>query len=198
MASRFLKPSEIAKMCAVTPAGVRKWIRSGTLKAYSTPGGQYRVEAGEVHRFLADNGMPLSRAELVRSGQTTILVVDDEPDIVELIRETLTAGHPECRVVATYDGYDACILAGSEKPDLLVLDLVLPGLDGFEVARHIQRNPMTSHVAILVVTAFDTLITKELMEELNIAGVVEKPFEPAALVTEVQRILRAGQAAEGA
>lgn len=184
-------------MCAVTPAGVRKWIRSGKLKAYSTPGGQYRVEAGELHRFLADHGMPLSRADFARSDRTTILVVDDEPDIVELIRETLAAGHPECRVVATYDGYDACILAGSEKPDLLILDLVLPGLDGFEVARHIQQNPMTGDVRVLVVTAFETLITKELIEELNISGVIEKPFEPVTLINEVRRVLRGDQKAAG-
>ena len=185
-------------MCAVTPAGVRKWIRSGKLKAYSTPGGQYRVAEGELHHFLTEHGMPTAAGDMPRSDQTVILVVDDEPDIVELIRETLSMGHPEYRIISTYDGYDACILAGSEKPDLLVLDLVLPGLDGFEVARHIQQNPTTGSVGILVVTAFDPLLTEDLIEELHISAVVAKPFEPATLVTEVQRVLRAmNDAAEG-
>lgn len=185
-------------MCAVTPAGVRKWIRSGKLKAYSTPGGQYRVAEGELHHFLTEHGMPTAAGDMPRSDQTVILVVDDEPDIVELIRETLSMGHPEYRIISTYDGYDACILAGSEKPDLLVLDLVLPGLDGFEVARHIRQNPATGSVGILVVTAFDPLLTEDLFQELHISAVVEKPFEPATLVTEVQRVLRAmDNAAEG-
>ncbi len=193
MAGRFLKASEIAAMCAVTPAGVRKWIRSGKLKAYSTPGGQYRIEEGELHRFLAENGMPLTPGHFSKSTQTTILVVDDEPDIVDFIRETLSTAKPGYRVVAAYDGYDACILAGSAKPDLLLLDLVLPGLDGFEVARHIQQNPMTGDVKILIVTAFDPLLTEDRMEELDIAGVVQKPFEPSELIREVERLLPAAR-----
>ncbi len=191
MASRFLKPSEIAKMCGVTPAGVRKWIRSGRLKAYSTPGGQYRVEESELNRFLVENGMPAQAAARSNAGQTTILIVDDEPDIVEFIRETLTLERPDYRLLAAYDGYDACILAGSEKPDLVLLDLVLPGLDGFEVARHIQQNPLTGDAKILVITAFDPLLTEDRLEDLDLAGVLQKPFEPEQLIQEVKRLLSA-------
>ena len=115
MKGRFLKPSQIAAMCSVTPAGVRKWIRSGRLNAYSTPGGQYRIEETDLHRFLTEHGLPVSDRP-VPSKRNAILVVDDEPDIVELIRETVAASHPDYYIIPAYDGYDACIVAGAERP----------------------------------------------------------------------------------
>ena len=193
MPGRFLKPSDVAKMCAVTPAGVRKWIRSGKLKAYSTPGGQYRIEEDDLRHFLSDHGMPMSK-ESASSSRPTILVVDNEPDTVALIRETLSAEYPDHKILAAYDGYDACILAGAERPQVLVMDFAMPGLDGLEVARHVQTSAATGAVSIVVVTAFDSLLTSERLGDLDISGFVQKPFVPATLMAEVRKAFDRGAA----
>jgi phosphate regulon transcriptional regulator PhoB len=118
----------------------------------------------------------------------TILVVDDERDIVELVRYNLTqAGY---RVVSATDGRQAVELARRERPDLVVLDLMLPVLPGAEVARALKQDEKTRAIPILMLTARGEEVDRVVGFELGADDYVVKPFSPRELVLRVQAILR--------
>jgi two-component system alkaline phosphatase synthesis response regulator PhoP len=119
----------------------------------------------------------------------TILVVDDEPHIVEIVRDYLKqAGY---RVVTAGDGQTALTLARHERPDLMVLDLMLPGgLDGLDVCRSLRQDPSLADVPIIMLTARVEETDKLIGLELGADDYVTKPFSPRELVARVRAVLR--------
>jgi DNA-binding response OmpR family regulator len=115
----------------------------------------------------------------------TILVVDDEPRIVELARDYLE--HAGFRVITANDGRAALDVARHHRPDLIVLDLGLPGLDGLDVTRELRRD---GSIPIVMVTARDDELDKVLGLELGADDYLTKPFSPRELVARVKAVLR--------
>ena len=115
----------------------------------------------------------------------TILVVDDEPKIVKLARDYLE--HAGMRVVTAGDGKSALAVARSEKPDLIVLDLGLPEMDGLDVTRALRKE---SNVPIIMLTARGEETDKLVGLELGADDYIVKPFSPKELVARVRAVLR--------
>jgi two-component system, OmpR family, alkaline phosphatase synthesis response regulator PhoP len=115
----------------------------------------------------------------------TILVVDDEPRIVELARDYLE--HAGFRVITASDGPTALDSARRDRPDLVVLDLGLPGLDGLDVTRELRRD---GSMPIVMVTARDDEVDKLLGLELGADDYLTKPFSPRELVARIKAVLR--------
>jgi DNA-binding response OmpR family regulator len=120
----------------------------------------------------------------------TVLVVDDEPKIAQLARDYLE--HAGFAVLLAGDGNSAVQAASTRQPDLVVLDLGLPGIDGLEVMRRIRASGSTP---IVVLTARDTELDKLLGLELGADDYVTKPFSPRELVARVRAVLRRAQRA---
>jgi DNA-binding response OmpR family regulator len=114
-----------------------------------------------------------------------ILLVDDETSILDVVRYNLEKSH--YRVVTARDGLEAIHLTQSEKPDLLILDLMLPGLDGFEVCRRIRAE---SSVPIIMLTARDEEVDRVVGLELGADDYVVKPFSTRELIARVKSVLR--------
>jgi DNA-binding response OmpR family regulator len=115
----------------------------------------------------------------------TVLVVDDEPRIVELARDYLQ--HAGFRVISAADGRQALDLTRRERPDLVVLDLGLPGLDGLDVTKALRAE---GSIPIVMVTARDDELDKLLGLELGADDYLTKPFSPRELVARVKAVLR--------
>src|SRR6266581_697939 len=120
-----------------------------------------------------------------------ILVVDDEPDAVELIDFNLKAASFE--VVTAADGNEALKKARSSLPDLIVLDLMLPEVDGLEVCKILRRDPATAAIPIIMVTAKAGEIDRVLGLEVGADDYITKPFSPRELVLRVKKILLRGK-----
>ncbi|MFQ6092974.1 MAG: response regulator, partial [bacterium] len=148
-----LTTGDVARYCHVTHVGVLKWIKGGKLKAYSTPGGHYRILRNDFRDFLKQYNMPIDES-FFSDHTKKILVVDDEPDIVELIIRVLKSDNSNYVFASASDGYEAGLQVAAFKPDLVVLDIMMPKLDGFEVCRQIKSNPETQHIKILGITGF--------------------------------------------
>ena len=121
----------------------------------------------------------------------TILVVDDEPQIVQLVRDYLE--HGGFKVVTAADGSSALRLAATVRPDLIVLDLGLPGVDGLDVTRSLRRN---GEVPIIMLTARTDESDKLVGLELGADDYITKPFSPKELVARVRSVLRRSEAAK--
>ncbi len=119
------------------------------------------------------------------------LIVDDEPDIVELVRFHLEKEGFQCTDAA--EGEAALRRAREQKPDLMILDLMLPGIDGLEVCRMLRKDPSTAHMAIIMLTAKAEEIDRIVGLEMGADDYMVKPFSPRELVARVKAVLRRGQ-----
>lgn len=118
----------------------------------------------------------------------TILVVEDEIDILRLVAHNLKSA--EFGVLTAQDGYTALSLAKKHLPQLVILDLMLPGLDGFEVCKELKRSPTTEKIPVLMLTARGEEVDRIVGLELGADDYVVKPFSPRELVLRVRAILR--------
>ena len=116
-----------------------------------------------------------------------ILVVDDEPDIIEFLTHILT---PEgFEVVPAYDGLSALDLAEMEAPELIILDIMMPLMSGYETAEQLKTNTLTQHIPILCLTSAHTIDARSRSRQAGADGLLEKPFAPKELIAEVRRLL---------
>jgi excisionase family DNA binding protein len=193
---RFFTTSEVAKYCAVTNDGVLKWIKSGKLRAFSTPGGHYRVSAEDFRAFLEKYDIPVDEAFFSGTPrERSVLVVDDEPAIREIVRRLLKEVEPEMRVEEACDGYEASIKIGSMMPDLVILDVMMPRVDGISLCRSIRENPKTQHIKVLAITAFPEQDNVKKMYEAGADLCLIKPLQFEHFRLEVIRLLN--EAARG-
>ena len=120
--------------------------------------------------------------------KSTILIVEDEVDILQLVTHNLKSA--EFNVLTAEDGYQALSLAKKHLPQLVILDLMLPGLDGFEVCKELKRSPTTKNIPILMLTARGEEVDRIVGLELGADDYVVKPFSPRELILRVRAILR--------
>ena len=124
------------------------------------------------------------------NSRETILVIEDEPDILEITQYNLT--REGYKVLASRDGGEGLSRARREAPDLVLLDLMLPGLDGLEVCKRLQADPVTSGIPIIMVTAKGEESDVVIGLQLGADDYVTKPFSPKELVARVKAVLRRG------
>lgn len=193
---RFFTTSEIAKYCAVTNDGVLKWIKSGKLRAFSTPGGHYRVSAEDFRAFLDKFEMPIDESFFRGSQRNrSVLVVDDEPNIREIVRRLLKEMDEDMHVEEACDGYEAGIKVGSLQPDLVIMDVMMPRVDGMSLCRSIRENPKTATVKVLAITAFPEQDNVKKMYDAGADLCLIKPLQFEHFRLEVTRLLN--EAASG-
>jgi len=123
-----------------------------------------------------------------------ILVVDDEPDVVGMIERTLKAENLD--VVAAYDGISALDLAGSEKPDLVLLDIMMPMMSGYEVCEQLKANPQTKDIPVITLSSAHTPDARAISLRVGAVTLITKPFLPAELVAQIRRYLPPREPAE--
>lgn len=143
---------EVAEFCHVTINAVKKWISSGKLEAFRTPGGHFRVRKDDFLLFL--DKYKLNLKEEIFPERKRILIIDDEREVVEFIKGALEAMQGGFLIETAGDGHEGLIKVGDFKPELLVLDIRMPKFDGFEVTRRIKGDSNTKDIKILAVTAY--------------------------------------------
>jgi excisionase family DNA binding protein len=189
---RFLTTGDIADYCEVTSAAVLKWIDSGKLPVFTTPGGHYRVLRTDFRHFLVRHGMFVEEGFFGKGqARKRILIVDDEPAVVSFIEGALRL-EGEYELSTAYDGFEAGHQLAIFEPDLIVLDIMLPGMDGFEICRRVKADPKTSHVKVLAVTGFATEENIQKILHLGADDYLAKPLKLEDLKRKVQELLSSG------
>ncbi|HOJ70028.1 MAG TPA: response regulator [Candidatus Hydrogenedentes bacterium] len=117
-----------------------------------------------------------------------ILVVDDEPDVVAFLETTLRSEGFD--VVSAYDGITALDVCSSEKPDLVLLDIMMPMMSGYEVCEQIKANPLTQHIPVLCISSAHSPEARAHCFRVGAVELLKKPFLPAELIAQVKRHLK--------
>jgi excisionase family DNA binding protein len=183
---RFMTTGDVASTCQVTIPTVKRWIREGYLKAFQTAGGHYRITEEEVERFLALQNFPPTAP--ARHDLPRVLVVDDEAPLIAMLRDALVAlGRYEVEVAQ--DGYEGLIKVGSFRPHVLILDLRMPGLDGFQVCRRVKADPVCCATRILVLTGHGGGDAAAKVAQAGADGFLEKPVRLTRLQVELDRLM---------
>ncbi|MBA3065997.1 response regulator, partial [bacterium] len=151
----------ISRICGVYPTTVANWIDKGSLKAFITPGGHRRVERGELFKFLKKYNVTAPQGLIVRRRRKRkrILVVDDDNNVMKSIVKILENSIEKYEILTARDGFQAGQLVSDFKPEIVVLDIMLPGVDGFSVCAEIKKR--SAAIKILAITGFDSPETRE-------------------------------------
>ncbi|HBS29790.1 MAG TPA: regulator [Phycisphaerales bacterium] len=181
---------EAAEICKVSQQTIIRCFDSGRLQGFRVPGSRFRrIPRDELLRFMRDNEIPTENLES-GSGKKRVLVVDDDPQIVELFVDALERdGRFEVRTASS--GYDAGMLTEAFEPQLIVLDYMLPDINGNIVCRRIRENPRFKDTRIVFVSG---VVNPEEIDALRAAGAddfVKKPFSIERLIGRMADLLRA-------
>lgn len=188
MATEALSTREIAAYCGVSLTTVRKWIKGGKLPAYRLPSGHYCVERPAFRAYLKTRGFPIEEGFFSEPFKR-VLIIDDEPAVIEVVSRALQELGKDVRLATACDGFEAGLQVATFKPHLLVLDLMMPGIDGFEVCRLVRQNPATAHIKILVITAYGSHENIRRVLELGADDFMHKPLNLDRLRGVVRRLL---------
>ncbi|MBL7180336.1 MAG: response regulator, partial [Desulfobacterales bacterium] len=181
----FFTIPQAAKFCSISRVTLWRWVKSGKLKAFLTPGGQYKIRKDDLVSFIRGEMGHLPGNEF--SQETKILIVDDDPQVQKLFKKMLSRNGYSIEVAS--DGFEAGVKTVQFKPDLIILDLIMPGMDGFEVCRQIKQNANTSHIKIIACTGYDTKENKDRIMQAGADGYLVKPVEKSALFQKIKGLL---------
>ena len=176
---------KIAKMLDVYPSTIANWIDEGKLAAFNTPGGHRRVLEPDLIAFIKKHNMPLPAG--LAAEEVKILVVDDDPTILELVTSFLSSKKKGYQIFTAADGFEAGRLLGQHDPQLVILDLKLPGIDGFDVCRQIKDQHIRTKV--LAITGYDNEENRQRIVKAGADGYLGKPFRMAKFLEECERLL---------
>ncbi|MEL6329037.1 MAG: response regulator [Planctomycetota bacterium] len=189
---KIFTTGEAAQVCKVSQQTIIRCFDSGRLRGFRVPGSKFRrIPRDELMRFMRSNSIPLENLE---GDRKRILVVDDDDQITGLIRDLLGRdGRFEIETAAT--GYDAGRLTESFRPHLIVLDYLLPDINGTLVCRRIRESDRSSQIRVLCISG---VVNQAEVDDLMQAGAdafMRKPFDIDELGREIEKLLGAGSEA---
>ena len=178
-----------SKQCNVSPKTIINWIESGHITAYKTVGGHRRMKKSDLVAFMAKQGIPIPAEDTPVEERTRILVVDDDPIIVETIVQSLEEDEHDYEVISASDGFEAGIQVSHFKPHLMILDIMMPDIKGYEVCKKIKGDEETKDIKIIVLSAYLDEEKFKKMKEHGADVCFSKPLPLPQLKEEVARLL---------
>ncbi len=178
---------EAAEICRVSQQTIIRCFDAGRLEGFRVPGSRFRrIPRQNLIKFMKDNDIPLDSIE---SGKRKVLVVDDDAEIVELIVEVLERdGRFEVKTASS--GYEAGIATQRFRPELILLDYMLPDVNGNVVCQTIRRNPEFENIKIVIVSG---VVKEDEIAQLLKSGAedfIRKPFNITELTDKITSVLQ--------
>ncbi|MFK7913368.1 MAG: response regulator [Pseudomonadales bacterium] len=172
-----LTPNEVAELFSVSPVTVRQWSQKGLLEAETTAGGHRRYSRDALIRFAQSRGMtpPFSRSN-------RLLIVDDNRQFNDFLRVLFTTECADVEVACAFDGFDAGRQLQQFDPAVVLLDIMMPGLDGIEVCKRIKSDSSTQAVRVLGMTGHYSDELAHRMLEAGAETLLQKPFSTDVVI----------------
>jgi len=176
----YLTPKEVAELLMVSTAAVRLWTENSDLKASVTAGGHRRFKMKDVKQFAIKNNIQLNAS---RSNTPKILIVDDESDFAHFLKILLTIEIKNSDVEISLDGFDAANKLRDFSPSIVLLDLKMPGLNGFEICQHIKQSPLYKHIRVIAMSGDANSKDIDKVKSVGAETCLSKPIDVPVLLT---------------
>ena len=174
---QYLTPTEVAQILSVSPITVRQWAQKGLLAAHTTAGGHRRFAYEEIAKFAKQRGIPFG------VDTCKVLIVDDDPQLKNFLVALFTTNVDDIEVYAAADGFEAGRLVQQHKPDIVVLDIMMPGMDGIEVCRSIKQDASSDHALVIAMTGHHSESVEQRVLAAGASKLLKKPFDNNELLT---------------
>jgi len=184
--NKFMKTSEAANYLGVSRSSITNWVRSGELEAASTPGGHYLFSLKQLNEFASDRGMFVG-GDPAGTEKYRILAIDDDKQFREFLSEALEV-FTDYELKECEDGMQGALLIGTWRPNLVIVDLRMPNMNGVEFCRLLKKDSVTRDVKIVVCSAYLSPEVRKEVKDLGVDVVLEKPVRLAAFVATVGKL----------
>lgn len=183
---------EVADMCGVVNQTAINWIRNGYLKAFNTPGGQYRVYKEDFLDFIKERGMKIPEGLLDEEDvphRNSLIIIDDDKGLNDGIAAYLRKHIPSLTLYQSFDGFDAGAQLVQHKVGLILLDLDLPGVGGKQICAKIKSEPSFGDPYVMVITALDDEDIEEEMLSIGADKFFRKPLDFKDILNEINNLI---------
>ena len=184
---KTLTVSQASRYCKVSSETVLTWIEEG-LSAETAAGGHRRIKKEDLDRFLKERGITIPDGQL-EDERNKILVVDDDKIVVETIVQSLEEDEHGYELISAADGFEAEAQIKHFEPDLLILDIMMPDINGYEVCKKLKSDPETKDIRIIVLSAYLDDENYKRMKEYGADACFSKPLPLPELRKEVAKLL---------
>jgi excisionase family DNA binding protein len=174
-----------AELSGVSRMTMWRWVKSNRLKWTKTPGGHYRIHKGDLMHFLQDRG---GQKDSFSTSKWRIMVVDDDKGVQRLLIKMFNNDHFE--VLACSNGFEAGRLSISFRPSLIILDLYMPTINGFDVCHMIKNDPSTSHIKILAISGHPNEGNIKRVLKAGADAFLPKPLMKGLVLEQIERLLQ--------
>jgi len=178
---------EAAKICHVTHHSIKNWIKQGLIKASRTPGGHYRILEEDLDAFREEYDM---FPRVKGTGKKRVMIVDDSPDALALMEKVLADEGFE--LIKVSNATEVGLKAAQLLPDLILLDFLMPEVNGFEVCKALRANDQTRNTPIMAVTCLTKERDIERIFECGADEYLAKPFKVDQLLEKVRELIGRG------
>lgn len=178
---------EVARLCGVFHTTVINWVNKGKLKARVTPGGHRRIPLSELVPFMKKYDMPIPAD--IEDEHRHVLILDDEPMMTRLIEKGFSKYKDRFVVASANNPVDALVAIGKRLPDILIMDLMMPVMDGFQVCQILKSSPATKDMKIVAISGRKLTATQQDFLAKNVDQFFQKPFEMNELLESVEGLL---------
>jgi excisionase family DNA binding protein len=185
--SSHLSTQQAARLCSVNRRTILCWVKDGLLPAHQTGGGHNRVLFADLLGFMHSRGMPLP--EGVEPAGPRVAIVDDDVEFVTALSRFVLQARPEAELQVAHDGFGGGMLVATFKPQLVFLDVVMPGIDGVEVCRRLRAQPALRQTKIIVVSGHLTDARRQELSSLGADLALAKPIHQQQLVAALDEHL---------
>ncbi len=182
MAEQIYSPNEVAALLGVAPVTVRQWAQKGLIDARTTAGGHRRFTRAAVIGFAQRMGMTLPAEFDATAAQTRVLVVDDDRQFNGMLTALFALRFPHVAVESAFDGFEAGRAAQRFRPSIVVLDIMMPGMDGVAVCQALKSDADTAAVRVIAMTGHHTSELEQRVLAAGAEALLKKPFDTNALI----------------
>ena len=186
---------EVANICGVVNQTAINWIRNGYLKAFSTPGGQYRIYLEDLVDFMKDRNMKIPTELLEASQQkksisASILIVDDDRGLNQVVTKFIEKEIPDLSIFQAFDGFEAGAIMAEKKPNIILLDLDLPGVNGEDLFKKINASEEFGKPVVCVMTALKDETVLDRLKDNGVENFFIKPLNLVEISDTVKDLIK--------
>jgi len=178
----LLTPAEAAKLLHVAPTTIRHWAKSGRLSFITTPGGHRRFDKNDILSLMSQSTPSVKKS-------FSILIIEDDKEFADMLAQFLEAIFPRVTMKIAYNPFDAGDLLHTFKPDLVMLDLMMVGINGFSICHRIKSTPATAHITVIAMTGILTDDNTSRIVELGAETCFAKPLNFALLKETITQFI---------